>query len=556
MRRKSSSLWKTLIAIATFGISQSFAQLAPNIYYVQFKDKKNSTFSINNPTAFLSQRAIDRRNKQGIPITEQDLPVNKNYIDSVLSKGAIQLKYPLKWFNGIVIQSKDTPAIQKIWTLPFVDVANSVKKRSSSVKRKNKEIEEEVFPISYQAGRRSTSALNYGAAANQATMISVDKLHDEGFTGSGMLIAVMDAGFTGADTLKAFKNLWDNNKIKAERDFVEGGKLKYNRSRHGMNVLSTMGGNLPGKIVGTAPDADYILLRTENGFSEYLVEEYNWVAGAEFADSLGADVFNTSLGYTTFNEPSQNHAYKDMNGDRTPITKGADIAAGKGILVINSAGNSGGSPWHYIGAPADGDSVLAIGAVAGNRAIASFSSRGPSFDGRVKPNVCAQGEGTAVYTTGDIVVGSNGTSFSGPVLAGAAACLWQANKNAKSMEIFNAIQKSADRYSYPNADYGYGIPNMFMARHIMTNVNEVKSSNKWSVYPNPFNDVFSVLMPSGTGSNTRIAVYDINGRLVYESAREAVDGIIDVNSMGWEKGVYFIKVSGLGVEFTEKLIKL
>ena len=384
-------------------------------------------------------------------------------------------------------------------------------------------------------------------------MITVDLLHDAGYTGQGMLIAVFDAGFYGVDTLNAFQDLWANNQIVDQHDFVDGGDIQYNKSLHGMQVLSTMGGNLPGELVGTAPDASYALFRTEDGGSEFLIEEYNWVAGAEYADSIGADVFNTSLGYTTFNDPSQNHTYADMNGDIAPITIGADIAASKGVLVVNSAGNSGGSIWHYIGAPADGDSVLAIGAVNPARGIAGFSSRGPSFDGRVKPNVCAQGELTSIYTAGNVVVQSNGTSFSGPVLAGGAACLWQSSPTYSSMEIFAAIEESAHLSSNPNDDFGYGIPNLFLASYLVTGTTELLGAKEIAVYPNPASSFTNILLPQEP-SNVEIIVTDINGRVVEQVKQDAMQESYTLNTDSWNKGIYIVKVILSGEESTYKLV--
>jgi subtilisin family serine protease len=230
-----------------------------------------------------------------------------------------------------------------------------------------------------------------------------------------------------------------------------------------MMVLSTMGAKKSRKIFGAAPDADYILLRTEDVFSENLIEEYMWVCAAEFADSSGADIINSSLGYTTFDDSLQNHTYEDMDGETTPISIGAGIACNKGIIVVSSAGNSGSSSWRFIGAPADNFDVLSVGAVDENEEITSFSSYGPNSDGALKPNVVAQGKNTVIISSSDTVRTGSGTSFSSPITAGMVACLWGAQPTQTPAAVKDAIYKSADRYLNPDDQFGYGVADYFSA---------------------------------------------------------------------------------------------
>ncbi len=262
-----------------------------------------------------------------------------------------------------------------------------------------------------------------------------------------------------------------------------------------MSVLSTMAGNVPGLLVGTAPGASYWLLRSEDAGSEYVVEEDNWIAAAEYADSVGADVINSSLGYTDYDDNNQSYTYADMDGNTARVTRGADIAASKGILVVNSAGNSGNNFWRYIGAPADADSIITVGAVNSLGIIASFSSLGPTSDGRVKPTVCGQGEGTYVVSSADGVYPGNGTSFSSPVMAGAVTCLWQANPSFNNMELIDAIKRSASRYSSPDSLYGYGIPNMAVAHMVLSGQELPTSDNEnfMMANPNPFTEEIDVI---------------------------------------------------------------
>ncbi|HLG34878.1 MAG TPA: S8 family serine peptidase, partial [Bacteroidia bacterium] len=390
-----------------------FAQVAPDKYFVSFTDKLNNPYSVSNPSAFLSARALQRRSNQNISINITDLPVTPSYVDTIIAHGAAVLNVT-KWLNGVIIQTTDTNVLNSIEALPFVSAIKSLLPQPD-VLPKAFEHRDKFEKINLT---KSPSAVagnpTYGGAWNQLEMLHADFLHSSGFFGTGKWIAVLDAGFEGADTIPAFANLHANNRVIAVRDFVDGDTIVYAHHYHGTAVLSCMAADVPGDMVGTAPAASYLLLRTEDAATEFIIEEYNWSCGAEFADSLGADVINSSLGYTTFDDPQYDHSYPDMNGDSAIVTQAADIAASKGMLVIVSAGNSGGSPWHFIGSPADADSALAVGAVDSFGVSVAFSSRGPSSDGRVKPNVCAQGlDAFVAIPDGSYVYGS-GTSFASP----------------------------------------------------------------------------------------------------------------------------------------------
>jgi len=472
-------LFTILFLVIPFSLLIS--QVAPDKYWVKFTDKSNTPYSINNPEDFLSQRAIDRRNSQGIAIIENDLPVDPAYIAAVENTGATLLNVS-KWFNSVTIFTDDPAVLTAINSLPFVmsvDAIGSSAKLSSSEKPF---FENETYETAPQAGTSknltSGDSYNYGSAFNQINMLNGIALHNLGFDGEGVVIAVLDAGFLNVDVNDAFDSLWNNNQIRGYKDFVDPQNPNiFNSHYHGAMVLSTMGANLPGEMVGTAPKADYWLLRTEDGGTEYLIEELNWVSGAEFADSAGADIINSSLGYTEFDDASQDHTYQDMDGNTTPITIGADLAASKGILVVNSAGNSGNDAWMYIGAPADGDSVFSIGAVNSLGSYVSFSSKGPTYDGRVKPNVVAQGSSSAIISpyTGNVSTGS-GTSFASPITAGMVACLWQAHPGRKNTEIMAAIEQSGSQANNPDDLMGYGIPDYFAA-HSTLNATMIHTVN-------------------------------------------------------------------------------
>ncbi len=360
--------------------------------------------------------------------------------------------------------------------LPFVlSVSkNSVTKNVPDKKSEKPFFENESFTkIANEdivKGVTSGESYDYGQAFNQINMLNGIPLHDLGYDGAGMTIAVLDAGFLNANVLSAFDSLWLNNQIIGYKDFVSPlAPDIFGSHTHGTSVLSTMGANLPAEMVGTAPKADYWLLRSEDDATEYLIEELNWASAAEYADSVGVDVINSSLVYNTFDDPAQDHTYAYMDGNTTPITIAADLAASKGILVVNSAGNSGSSSWHYIGAPADGDSVFSIGAVNSSGVYASFSSTGPTYDGRIKPNVVAQGQGSTIISaySGNVISG-NGTSFSSPITAGMVASLWQAHPDKKNTEIMEAIQQSATQALNPDSLLGFGIPDYFAAHTLLS----------------------------------------------------------------------------------------
>ncbi len=469
----------TILLLSILVTIVSFSQVAPDKYHIRFTDKDNSPYSIENPLEFLSQRAIDRRANQNIAIVENDLPVNPAYISSIAGTGVTILNVS-KWMNSLTIYTTDQNALDAIDAFPFVQSTSksstfkplSQKEKSSKPFFENETYGEFQESKEENAIKGTQSNYDYGSALNQIQMLNGDSLHDLGYDGAGMIIAVLDAGFLNVNSLTVFDSLWDNGQILGSKDFVDPQSPNiYGSHYHGCMVLSTMGGNLPGEMVGTAPKADYWLLRTEDGDTEYLIEELNWVSGAEFADSLGADVINSSLGYTTFDDSNQNHTYEDMDGNTAPITIGADIAASKGILVCNSAGNSGNGSWHYIGAPADGDSVFSIGSVNGSGIYTYFSSTGPTYDGRVKPNVVAKGQGTTIVNpwTGAIYTG-NGTSFSSPVTAGMVTCLWQANPTKSNMEIMQVVEQSASQANSPDSLLGYGIPNYMIANRLLRSI--------------------------------------------------------------------------------------
>jgi serine protease AprX len=470
-------------------------------FLVEFADKTGTPYSINNPSGFLSERAIERRLRYSIPVTSSDIPVNPAYVDSLKMPGVTVL-YTSRWLNSAVISTSDSTDADRSKQFPFVKSVKYIGRDITSMNRKSKALYDKF----------GVDVLDYGLASTQIKIHHGDDYHAEGYLGQDMVIAVLDVGFYNVDSLRAFDSLRINGQILGTKDFVKPGNNVYREHTHGMSVLSIMGGNLPGELIGTAPAASYWLIRTEDPASEQRIEEINWIAGAEFADSVGADIINTSLGYSEFDDPLQNYSYEDMDGNSTYVTRGADMAASKGILVIVSAGNSGNKPWLHITAPADGDSVLAVGAVDQSGVYAQFSSQGPSYDGRIKPDVAAVGLGTFVQNaSGDVIPGA-GTSFAAPVMSGLSACLWQKFRSLSNYEIIKALQQSSSLNPYPDNFIGWGIPNIPVAGYVITGNEPILQTQEISIIPNPVVSEIRVSWPSGVEGNVRYDIFDLSGR--------------------------------------------
>jgi serine protease AprX len=532
----------------------------PVQHWIQFTDKDNTPFDVLEPLEFLSQRALDRRQRQNIPILENDLPVDPTYIQAVLDEGAIYLTHS-KWFNSVTVIVPNQAMLTTIQNLPFVLSSEPVGKKDGYKETINKF---EFVEAEKSLTESQFNESNYGLGFNQIDMLGGISLHNQGFKGQGMLIAVLDGGFPNVDVFPAFDSLRANNRLVGGWDFVARDNSIYGDASHGMSVLSTMAANLPGEFVGTAPEASYLLFRTEDTSSELPVELDYWIAAAEFADSAGADIINSSLGYTTFDNSDFDFSYSDMDGNTTRGTRGADIAASKGILVVNSAGNSGNNSWKYIGAPSDGDSVLAIGAVTSEGLIANFSSEGPSSDNDIKPNVCAQGQGiTYISSGGAVSAGGNGTSFSGPIIAGMAACLWQIHKDSlTNMEIFHAIEASAHKFRNPDGFYGYGIPNFAKANLMLSGIDpdNVDESELFEISPNPFANQISGTFYSSSNQDVVIRLVNSLGQEVRRFERATNDfTAVEFTFSGLQsltQGMYMLHIESDCGKYYQKMVKL
>jgi hypothetical protein len=503
---------KRISLFALFFITHFTGFSQQNFYWIKFKDKKLSPYSLIQPEQFLSAESIARRQTQNILLDESDLPISPAYIDSI-SPFINELRHRLKWFNTAVVQINVSANVAILRQLSFVDSIAPLHYLPYKSSLKKFEDEEALMEVN----QNIVYPNYYGAAYHQANMINVDLLHQLGYKGQGVHIAVMDNGFYNTDIIPGFDSMRTN--LKMTRNFVQNSDIVYARGSHGTTVLSCLAGHLPNRYLGTAPGADYSLFTTEQDDAEWLMEEYNWAAAAETADSIGAKILTTSLGYTTFDGDTGNHTYADLDGNTTIITRASNRAFNKGILVATSAGNSGTNSWFYISAPADADSALTIGAVDSAEVIAGFSSRGPNASGRIKPDLCTQGVKSAVITTDGGVGYSGGTSFSCPIFAGAAACLWQAFPDKSAQDIKDAILLSTDRFWNPDNNYGHGIPNFYTAYLLLQtnyNGNILQADQSTVVYPNPFDQTLNVATYSAENKLHRLEVFDITGSKVID----------------------------------------
>ena len=536
---------------------QAAAQIGPDTYWVQFTDKDATPYSIGEPEQFLSARSIARRQAQGIAIDETDLPVDPAYISAVLATGSVQLVNRSKWFNAITIRSTDALALDAIGQLPFVSNVRATRRLMLESPPPQEKFTLEAPPSMMLRGGQPE---DYGLSWNQIFIHNGHLLHAFDAKGQGMLIGVLDSGFEDADSLAAFADLRAREGIVLTRDMVNHDGDVYDDHWHGRSVLSCMTGILPGYLQGTAPMADYALVRTEEVAFEMVVEEDNWVAGAELLDSLGCDVLNTSLGYTTFDDSLLDHTYEQLDGLTTRITIAAGMASQKGMIPVQSAGNNGWSPWHYISAPADANDILAVGAVGNQGQFAGFSGWGPSADGRVKPDVMAVGWGAiGLRLEGDSVASINGTSFSSPIMAGLVACLWQLHPERSAHDVMDAVRRSAHLWLAPNDSMGHGIPD-FMVAHawleLTAGVKDEAAQGGMLVSPNPFDRGVRVGAPGARDGLARIVIIDALGRTAAEQGimmRSESAGLSGLESLS--PGTYMFRVIQDGRVWSARAVK-
>jgi len=529
------------IALHFFGVYVSYGQ--QQTYFVQFKDKNASGFSVDHPQNFLSSRALARREKCLVSVDEKDLPVVQSYIDQLVLAGA-QCIYPLKWFNGVVVLS-DVTVKNQLAALSFV----------SSV---------DVSVVFRKANTDATQSLvcetnmlsDFGSAFHQNDMLGNVQMNRDGYSGKGIRIAITDDGFLNVNSNAGFTSLFQNGQILSTHDLIDLDNSVYAQGGgHGAEVFSILAGTLTGQFSGPAVSAEFMLFRTEDVASESPLEELNWVRAAEIADSAGVDIIQVSLGYSTFDDASLNHTWSDLDGQTSYISKGASIAYAKGLIVVASAGNEGASPWRKILCPADVDGVLSVGAVDYDEQRTSFSSVGNSYDGRIKPDVMAMGAGVVYIGTDGILKSGGGTSFASPLMSGLVAGLLEAHPTLSHKEILFAIKQSSDRYTSPDSLYGYGIPNYAKASNYAKLLEDNESAY---VYPNPFGADLNLKVPaSDVGKLLDWNLYSAAGEKVATAQQVISTMAVSLwsDSSGLSSGVYFLKVSIEGTFQVFKVIK-
>ena len=421
--------------------------------YLRDKDLQHTPFSVNRPEQFLSARSIERRKRQGLPVDVTDLPIAPAYLDSV-SRTGIEIVGQSKWNNTLLVKIHKEKELNKLNSLSFITKKLKVFSSPDSItERKRSSFRKEL-------NSWESVPIHYGAAAEQLKSLGGQRIHERGFYGNGMMIAVFDGGFMNVDRIPALHGV----KLAGLKDFVVPKSNNiFEEMEHGTMVLSTMAANAPNLYVGVAPEAQYVLVRCEDERTESLAEEDYWASAAEYADSLGVDVINSSLGYHDFDDVKTNHLYWEQDGETALISHTASMCADKGIICVNSAGNDGMGVWKKINFPADAKNILTVGSINEQGKNAAFSAVGPTADGRIKPDVMAYGSPTSVITGRGSIINDNGTSFSSPLIAGMTACLWQALPHKTAKQIIKLVKMAGNNQQHPDNIYGYGVPDFWKA---------------------------------------------------------------------------------------------
>ncbi|MCH7412229.1 S8 family serine peptidase [Belliella sp. R4-6] len=523
-------------------------------YAVHYKYKPQDQFSLEDGTGFLTTKSLERRVKQSIPLDSLDLPISKKYEAQIL-ENSMELIYNTKWMNAsLVIASQDqVDVISGFDFVEKVEFVSPISNNGGRIHRRDKRANIQNLELKNVSRKSSNEVYDF-----QNSLLGIQQMHEEGFTGKGVTIAVFDGGFLGVDKIDGFKHLFENNQIVATRDFINLRNADvYTRHQHGTNVLSLIGANMPQLLVSGAPDASYILCITEDVFSEYRIEEYNWLKAAEFADSLGVDIINSSLGYLDFDDPRMDYFAEDLDGATAVISQAAFIAGQKGILVVNSVGNYGSRGGQSITAPADAKGILSIGAVDIEFKRANFSSQGPNALGDLKPELVTFGRGAFLIRSNGTVSPGNGTSFSAPQITALAAGLWQAKPDWTKNQLIDALIKSGSQAENPDNELGYGIPDFARAYYgEILSVEEKGEVEDWKIYPNP-NEGQELFINFGLSNQIAIRLFDVNGSVILDSeiSRDSNNNPFTVSLPTLVKGVYLLELqSGRDVKRT-KLIK-
>jgi serine protease AprX len=527
---------RTLIILAALcpaatGYAQ---QIGEGEYWIYFTDKDNNGFSPDDPLSFLSERSVNRRAWQGLGVDLTDEPVTRAYVEELQAMG-VRIRHVSRWMNGLAMTGASDSLFSQVLALPFTDTLPwQVPKHQT------------YFPPVPEGERfepplEQAPDFDYGVATEQVQQLKLEVLHQAGFTGRGVWIALLDAGFRNVDSLPSFEAMIGEGRLLGARNFVNDSSVfDLVMNNHGMYVLSIMGGLWDHFLVGTAPHASYFLCTTENIRSETRMEEIAWIEAAEYMDSLGFDVFNTSLGYWDFDSTLYDYTYSDLDGQTALISRAASLLADKGIIACNSAGNEGSSSWYRIIAPADARNIIPVGAVDSLGQIAYFSSRGPSFDGRITPLVVAMGRYTGIQGASGNVTRGSGTSFSSPVITGSVASLWQAYPDVSAKEMIYRIRETGNRVLNPDVTYGYGIPDFARAYYTISSTREHQGPLEAMVFPNPAVDRLNIRLPQSEHGTFELCLVDLGGRMIFRDHVQ-LPGVV-VLPAHLQTGIYILEV--------------
>lgn len=536
---------RLLIGLVLISLGLSAQEIADGVFWVYFTDKDGTGYSIAQPGEFLSERSVNRRALQDLAIDHHDRPVNQDYVQEIRDMG-IEITYISRWLNGIAMTSMDAGAFQEVMELSYTDTVPWFPQSK-----------DQFFPQPsgaprFEAPLDSPPGYDYGIATEQVSMLRTNLLHERGYTGKGVWIAVLDGGFRNVDSLASFEKMISEGRILETRNYVNDLPVFRLSSSHGMYVLSTMGGEWNSYMVGTAPHASYLLCTTEDAMRETRLEEIAWIEAAEYADSLGVDVINTSLGYSDFDGNSFDYTYRDMDGISSFISRAASLTASRGMVACSSAGNQGNDLWFYITPPADAFDILAVGAVDSTNLIGFFSSRGPTYDARIKPDVTAMGVASGIQSSQGGVARGNGTSFASPILAGSVASLWQAYPELPAIELIHRVRQSGDRHKNPDSTYGFGLPNFNHAYHAITSIPVHFKAGELELWPNPAREHLMIRIPEEIPEEQEIRFYDMQGRITC-TAWSGLPGEI-VLPPALIRGIYIVEIRTPGTIYRSRLI--
>ena len=535
---KSSTIILALLLITQFSFGQN------GRYAIFFKDKSGSSFSTNNPIAFLSQKSIDRRIKNDVSTTEEDFPVSPDYVTQLNNTGA-KVLHTSRWMNCALVQVEGGE-LADVLNLPFVVTA------------------EYLGPLkTFSGGRTGRVRQNKDTKAGEANtmqnaMLGLNEMHNDNVYGEGVTIAVFDSGFIGVDVHAPFTHLFTNGQIQFTADLVGLTNNVYQYDDHGTEVLSVMAAQQEGVYIGGTPKANYHLYLTEDVQREHRIEEYNWLVAAEKADSAGVDIITTSLGYNLFDDPSMNYTTSQLDGGTALVSRAAAKALAKGMVVVVSAGNEGNTAWKLVDPPADVDGVLAVGAINMSGSLSGFSSIAPTSDNRIKPDVVALGSNVTVIKSNGATGTSSGTSVATPLVASLAAGLIQVFPELTVAELYQLIIASADLSQNPNNQKGYGVPNYISAKIILGDDGSVVPPSAIHIYPNPtIGDLVKIKVDAPPGQLAVLRLYNIQGSIVMKSegALSYVNNPIELDLSGFSAGLYILKVEIGSILKTVRLIK-